>query len=167
MTESLRPLEMSDAERILDWRNAPQVRNQSFTRSIIGMEDHLNWLRRTLDDDTCAYFVYEASYVPLGVVGLTGIDHDASQCYWSFYASPDAPRGTGTRMLTMALEHAFGRLGLRKVHSEVLAGNDASIRLHEKLGFQLAWRGRTEKVTDGMPDVLLFTKPNPETDTGI
>src|SRR5690606_37800511 len=44
--------------------------------------------------------------------------------------------GTGTLMGVDAMDHAFMELGLHKVSSEVLAGNEASLYFQKKLGFQ-------------------------------
>jgi RimJ/RimL family protein N-acetyltransferase len=48
-------------------------------------------------------------------------------------------RGLGTEAAAALARHAFGELGLRRLVASVEAGNAASVRILEKLGFRL-WR---------------------------
>ncbi len=54
--------------------------------------------------------------------------------YWVSAAS--AGRGVGTKAVGLALEHAFGNLGLHRVEANVQPENEASIRLVRRLGFR-------------------------------
>jgi RimJ/RimL family protein N-acetyltransferase len=55
---------------------------------------------------------------------------------WGFFAVPGSPRGTGRRLGKAALEYGFGTLGLHKICGQVLSFNDASLRMHQALGFR-------------------------------
>ncbi|MEE4299821.1 MAG: UDP-4-amino-4,6-dideoxy-N-acetyl-beta-L-altrosamine N-acetyltransferase [Pseudomonadales bacterium] len=132
----LRPVEEGDLEAMLAWRNAPVVREKMYTRHEISLEEHRAWWTATRQREDRAYFVYECDDVPLGIVGFTDMDPVDRIAAWAFYASPQAPRGTGGRMEYLALEYAFSFLGLEKLYCEVLDFNDAVVRMHEKFGFQ-------------------------------
>lgn len=121
---------------ILSWRNAPAVRSKMYTRHEISMAEHTAWWERTKTRADQHYRIYEHEGQALGVVGFTEIDQDNKTAAWAFYASPDAPRGTGSKMEFLALEHAFGVLGLHKLYCEVLDFNMAVVKLHHKFGFQ-------------------------------
>ena len=73
----------------------------------------------------------------MGVVGFTQIDMSNSNCFWAFYASPSAPKGTGKQMEFAALEYVFGSLKIHKLCCEVLAFNEAVVNLHKKFGFKV------------------------------
>jgi UDP-4-amino-4,6-dideoxy-N-acetyl-beta-L-altrosamine N-acetyltransferase len=135
-TGALRPMREADLELVRAWRNAPEVASKMYTRHHISASEHKAWWVRTRDSEEQQYFLYEKDDVPLGVVSVTQIDKVNANCFWAFYASPSAPRGTGSRMEFLALEHVFGRLGLHKLSCEVLAFNKPVIRLHRKFGFQ-------------------------------
>ena len=159
MTGRLRPMRADDATMILSWRNALHVRANVFHPEVISADQHAEWMATTLKSDDRAYFVFEAENVPRALVGLTRIDRLHRRCDWGFYTAPDAPRGTATRMLELAAEHAFGELNLRKISAEVLGHNVASLRLHEKLGFQREGVRSRHHLVDGVfQDVVLFAK---------
>lgn len=113
------------------------------------MAEHLAWWERTRQRADQRYFMYESRNVPLGVVGFTMIDRINSNCSWAFYASTEAPRGTGSRMEFLALEYVFGVMNLHKLYCEVLAFNTPVIGLHQKFGFRIEGTFRDQHQNDG------------------
>lgn len=108
-----------------------------YSRHEISWDEHLDWWERVGKSTNQRYFMYERSGAPVGIVALTSIDLDNMNACWAFYASPNAPKGTGSRMELLVLEHAFSEMGLHKLYCEVLDFNVPVIRLHEKFGFKL------------------------------
>ncbi|WBQ14341.1 UDP-4-amino-4,6-dideoxy-N-acetyl-beta-L-altrosamine N-acetyltransferase [Hyphomonadaceae bacterium BL14] len=151
----LRRIVKDDLELMRAWRNAPEISSKMYTRHEISVEEHQAWWSRTQDREDKAYFMYEDAGEPLGVVGFTEIDRTNQNCFWAFYASPGAPRGTGSRMELLALEHVFRTLYLKKLSCEVLAFNESVIRLHKKFGFQKEGVFRMHhKIDDAYVDVV-------------
>lgn len=132
----LRSIEPKELELMLSWRNAPNVRANMYTRHEISLTEHLAWWARIQGRSDQQYFMYELQDTPLGIVAFTGIDHSNQNSSWAFYASPEAPKGTGSRMEFLALEYAFNELRLNKLCCEVLAFNSPVIKLHLKFGFK-------------------------------
>jgi UDP-4-amino-4,6-dideoxy-N-acetyl-beta-L-altrosamine N-acetyltransferase len=133
----LRAIRQEELDLMLKWRNSPSVRANMYTRHEISLAEHLAWWSRIQASADNQYLMYEYQSAPLGIVafnGINGIDHNAS---WAFYASPEAPMGTGSKMEYLALEHAFGVIRLHKLCCEVLAFNAPVIKLHEKFGFKV------------------------------
>lgn len=145
----IREIKPEELELMLSWRNAPNVRANMYTRHEISLDEHLAWWTRTRQRNDQQYFMYEINSVPLGIVGFTEIDTLNQNASWAFYASPDAPKGTGSKMEFLALEFAFGGLGLHKLHCEVLNFNEAVIKLHQKFGFQVEGIFREHHKVDG------------------
>lgn len=133
----LRNIKDSELELMLSWRNAPVVRANMYTNHEITMQEHLAWWEKTKKREDHQYFMYQDQDSALGIVGFTEIDHKNSNCSWAFYAAPDAPRGTGSKMEFLAIEHVFVQLNLHKLYCEVLAFNSPVIKLHQKFGFQV------------------------------
>lgn len=133
----LRKIEDDEVELMRTWRNAPKVRANMYSRHEIGVEEHRRWWNGIQASPLHAYFMYEIGGVPTGIVAFTGIDRVNENSSWAFYAAPEAPQGTGTCMEFLALEHAFGPLGLHKLQCEVLAFNTPVIKLHQKFGFKV------------------------------
>lgn len=70
----------------------------------------------------------------LGAVGLYRLDGDPEIGYWTH---PDARgRGLTTRAAALAVDHAFGTLGLERLAAYAAAGNVASLRVLEALGMR-------------------------------
>lgn len=133
----LRPLTEADLDTILAWRNAPSVRENMYTNHVISPDEHCAWFNRVRNDNTKRYLVFERNGDARGIIGFTAIDTHQKRSSWAFYASPDAPRGTGSAMEYAALEYAFAELGLHRLHCEVLDFNHAVIKLHQSFGFTL------------------------------
>ncbi len=136
----LRPMADHDLAMVLDWRNAPGVRANMYTTHLISPQEHAAWWARTRDDPSKRYFVFEGQAGPLGVVGFTRLGEIAGQAEWAFYASPEAPRGTGSAMEVLALEYAFGPLALGALRCEVLASNPRVVEMHARFGFETVER---------------------------
>lgn len=133
----LREIQTSELEMMLAWRNSPAVRMNMYTRQVITLEEHLSWWNKLKSSSASKYFMYVGAGRPQGVVAFTGIDKGSNNSSWAFYANPEAPKGTGSRMEFLALSYAFDELGLHKLCCEVLAFNAAVIKLHQKFGFTI------------------------------
>jgi UDP-4-amino-4,6-dideoxy-N-acetyl-beta-L-altrosamine N-acetyltransferase len=95
----------------------------------------LTWWERTKARSDQKYFMYASQGIPMGIVAFKDIDTIHQYAFWAFYASPEAPKGTGSKMEFLALEHAFNHMRLHKLCCEVLEFNKPVIKLHEKFGF--------------------------------
>jgi UDP-4-amino-4,6-dideoxy-N-acetyl-beta-L-altrosamine N-acetyltransferase len=134
---TLRPVQDDDIELMLEWRNAPEVRKHMYTQHVIARDEHFAWWEATKRRKDRQYFMYEFSRERCGIVGFSSIDKTHNNASWAFYAAPNAPRGTGSRMEFLALYYAFNVFQLHKLHCEVLSTNGAVIRLHQKFGFKI------------------------------
>lgn len=146
---SLRAIKSDDLELMLSWRNAPSVRVNMYTRHEISLDEHLQWWSRISSRTDQSYYMYEFQGEPSGIVAFTGIDLVNNNSSWAFYASPDAGRGTGSRMEYLALECAFGKMKLHKLCCEVLSFNKSVIKLHQKFGFTTEGILRHQHLVDG------------------
>jgi UDP-4-amino-4,6-dideoxy-N-acetyl-beta-L-altrosamine N-acetyltransferase len=133
----LRSIADNELELMRTWRNAPSVRANMYTQHEISLEEHLAWWAKTRLRADQRYFMYEVAGIPTGVAAFTEIDTQSQNAAWAFYASPSAPRGTGSNMEYLMLEHAFDTLRLHKLYCEVLAFNTPVIKLHQKFGFKV------------------------------
>lgn len=150
----LRAIAPDELELMLAWRNAPGVRANMYTRHEISFEEHMSWWDRIKTRLDQRYFMYEYKGKPLGIVAFNGIDTTNANSAWAFYAAPEAPKGTGSRMEFCALEYAFNGLRLHKLGCEVLAFNSPVIKLHQKFGFKVEGILREQyRCDDGFVDV--------------
>ena len=153
----LRSIRDDELELMLSWRNAPSVRSKMYTRQVISLESHKAWWAGIQGRKDQKYFMYEFSGVPTGIVAFNNIDLMNGNSSWSFYASPEAIEGTGFRMNFLAMEYAFGELGLHRLYGEALDFNTPSVALHKKLGFrEEGVKRQHHKMDDGFHDVICF-----------
>lgn len=133
----LRNIADDELELMRAWRNEPAVRANMYTQHEISPQEHLTWWAKTKVRTDQKYFMYEMADTPIGIAAFNSIDADSENSAWAFYASPTAPKGTGSRMEFLMLDYAFNTLNLHKLYCEVLAFNTAVIKLHEKFGFKV------------------------------
>lgn len=136
--DQLRPITETDVPMILEWRNHPDVRRMMYTQHVITAEEHLAWWRSQHGRDDRRHFIFEADDVALGVVSFSAINFVDRMADWAFYARLPAPKGTGRRMESAALDFAFQEIGLTKLCCEVLSFNTRVIDLHKSFGFRIA-----------------------------
>lgn len=133
----LRDIHADELKLMLSWRNAPAVRANMYTRHEISLKEHLAWWERVANRADQKYFMYEIEGKPTGIVAFNEINISDAISSWAFYAAPDAPKGTGSKMEFLALDYAFDKMCLHKLSCEVLAFNSAVIKLHQKFNFQV------------------------------
>ena len=131
----LRKITHDDSERILVWRNSPEIRRYMFTNHEISESEHSSWFEKMMGDTSSQYFIFEMNDTPMGVCALTDLNLKQGTTFWAAYQSPDARPGTGALMEFDLLEYVFNDLGLRKICGEVLALNKNVISLHKSFGF--------------------------------
>jgi RimJ/RimL family protein N-acetyltransferase len=111
----------------------------SLTTHEISAEEHAAWWARTEHDPTRRVLVYERSGVPSGVV--TFFDIDGPCASWGFYLDLDGLEERGetlpawTQVGREAVKYAARELGIRELHGEVLATNEAVRRMNALWGF--------------------------------
>ncbi len=137
MSLRLRRLTPGDAARVLAWRNSPEVAAHMYSDHAINRTEHELWLDAAMTRPDRCYWIIELEGAPVGLANLIGIDPAARRCDWAFYLADRAARGRGVGAAVewLVLGHVFEGLGLNKLWCEVLAGNTAVIRLHERFGF--------------------------------
>lgn len=124
----------ADLPMLLSWRNHKDVRRFMFTQHEISLEEHHHWFAKVSTDDTRRLLLVEDFSGPLGYVQLSHVAF-GGVADWGFYASPNAPKGSGLKLGQMALDHAFGELKLHKVCGQAIESNFGSIMFHKRLGF--------------------------------
>ena len=125
----------ADLDRVLAWRNHPNVRGNMFSQHEISMDEHQRWFELNLLDPKKHLLIFEVKQQPLGVVNFNEAGNDGV-AEWGFYVAPDAPKGSGRKLGRAALNHAFTNLKLNKVCGQALGYNIRSIKFHKSLGFQ-------------------------------
>lgn len=131
---NIRGVTPDDLDVILAWRNHPSVRNFMLTRHEISVDEHRKWFERVSADESHRALIFQEGEQALGYVQFSGVGRGGIS-NWGFYTRPDAPKGTGSSLGAAALVYAFDTFDLHKVCGQAIATNQASIALHNRLGF--------------------------------
>jgi RimJ/RimL family protein N-acetyltransferase len=109
-------------------------------------------------DDRMRWIVEDAAGEPVGGIATHGCDRrHGTFAYGLHVDAAHRKHGHATAAITIVLRYFFGELRYQKANVQVFAFNEASIVLHERLGFQLEGRLRRSVFTDGaFHDVLLY-----------
>ena len=132
---NLRQVTESDSALILTWRNHPDIRKWMYSSAEISAAEHDQWFKMASADPTRTLLIYSEAQMPLGFLNFKELS-GSRVAEWGFYTSPDAPKGTGAKMGTLALKYAFEQRNFRKIFATVLDFNVRSIRYHLRLGFK-------------------------------
>ena len=162
---TLRDLQLDDISRILAWRNLPEVASYMYTDHRISDAEHARWFAGAMSDDTKRYWIIELDGAPVGLANLYDISPLHGRCYWAFYLADDRVRGKGVGSFTerFVMRYVFEELGLEKLCCEVLATNEAVIKMHQRYGFAIDGVLRSHVVKGGARvDVVAMSLLRPD-----
>ena len=130
----MRPVVASDARLLFKWRNKAHIRAASLNSAPLAWADHQAWIAGLDGRQDGVWWIYSEGDKALGHVNAQRQADGSWQ--WGFYVgADDAPRGTGRRMLAMALGKLFSRPDCTMIRAVVRHDNPRSIALHKSLGF--------------------------------
>ncbi len=130
----IRPMQEADLELVFNWRNHINVRKFMFNQQEILWESHVAWFSSANADPSRCLLIAEENDLHLGFISFSPVCRNGV-ADWGFYTAPTAPRGSGVKLATVALDYAFLTLHLHKVCGQALAYNKGSRGFHNKLGF--------------------------------
>ena len=155
---TIRPITEADTENIVKWRNAPSVMEHFIYRTPLTAEGHLNWFYNRVQTGEVAQFMILDGETGVGSVYLRDIDLENKKCEYGIFIGEDSCRGkgVGTAAAKLALDYAFGELGLNRVFLRVFADNIRAIKSYEKAGFRFEGRFRQDVLIDGVGYDMVF-----------
>lgn len=155
---TIRPITEADTEKIVKWRNAPSVMEHFIYRTPLTAEGHLNWFHNRVQTGEVAQFMICDGENEVGSVYLRDIDMQNKKCEYGIFIGEDACRGkgVGTAAARLALDYAFGTLGLNRVYLRVFADNIRAMKSYEKAGFRFEGRFRQDVLIDGAGYDMVF-----------
>jgi len=139
----LRPGRDGDRDRVLAWRNHPDVRRASITHHVIEPAEHRAWWQRVSTADNRRVLIYERDGVVAGVVNFFDLELDTEPRTgaWGFFLDADglAERGetlpAWIEVMKEATSYAFDELGLDDLYGEVLEHNTVVRQMNRRFRF--------------------------------
>ena len=133
MKLNIRPVEKKDYEKILEWRNDPEVRINSLTQHIISIDEHMEYWNEFLKNITNFAYIVIHDNRDIGVLKLKNITKTTYEI--DIFLSKDSRnKGLGTQILKIAKEIAVKK-GITNLIAKIKYDNQASKKSFEKSGF--------------------------------
>lgn len=141
---ALRDLRPDDSERLLRWRNSPDVAPYMYSDHEITPAEHAAWFASAPTRQDRRYWIIEMDGAPVGLANLADIDRTQGRCVWAYYLAEPSVRGRGLGgwVEYAVLQHVFETLGLHKLWCEVFVENETAWKSHLVHGFQIEARFR-------------------------
>lgn len=147
----LRNLRAEDSERLFLWRRRPEVDRWMHGPAFQTFDRHERWFDALREDRDRRAWIITFDERPAGLLTLGGLTGPDRRGEWGWYIGEDwaRGRGLGRAAQVLGLEHAFGDLALEKVCAEVLADNEAALRVQASAGFRREGYLRAHLIKDG------------------
>jgi len=121
---------LGDARILFEWRNDPVTRQASLSTDEIKFENHLCWLKKSLQNP--ARRIYISS---IGTQNVGSVRIDRSSCSWNLSWTV-APNWRGKGVGKIMVSNVVKSLSL-PVTAEIRVNNIPSIKIAEAAGLQL------------------------------
>lgn len=156
----LRPVEQTDLERLVAWRNDPSISKYFFNVFPLSMAGQRNWFEDLLEREDKRLFIIDTTEkVPVGTVGLDNIDFKNQRAEFGSLLIQPSHQGKGLALdaTKSLLKFAFDDLNLNRICLQVFDWNKPAIQLYLRCGFQEEGLLRQSVYKDGgFQDVLLM-----------
>lgn len=145
----LRAVERRDVEKLRQWLNDPEVNQYLLVHMPLSEIAEEKWFERTSQSNSDLVMAIESYDLsrPKQLIGNCGL-HDirwkdrtatfgifiGNQSFWS--------NGYGTEAASLLFRHGFEQLNLHRINSSVYDFNIRSLKMHQKLGFQIEGQRR-------------------------
>lgn len=137
----LRPLKIEDLEKTHQWRNNIElIKLTQGVRFPKTLEMDKDWFFQALNDKSNRniYFGVEEKETKefVGLIQLVNIDFISGTAIWGYIIGDKENQGKGYSVEAPKLlfNYAFDILNLRKIFGYPVKYNDATLRMHEKIG---------------------------------
>ena len=132
---TLRPPRDDDLDFAMRFANDEELRGWLRFWRPTTQDEERAWLRGAQQSDEPTWII-EHEARPVGTLALTQWDRVSRTAELGVGVLDGRSTGLGGEAISLALDHAFGEMGLQRVHLHVYADNPA-VRLYERLGFRI------------------------------
>lgn len=160
----LRPLSLSDTEKIVKWRNDPAVKRYLYSQEELKPEQHIAYYEMKVKTGKCAQFVIviddNGDQTDIGTIFIKNIDTANHSGEYGIFIGEDTGRGKGYARLATekVLKYGFEVLKLHRIFLTVMVDNIPAIKTYERAGFVREGIMRDEYLrADGYVDIVMMS----------
>ena len=132
----MRPVNISDSQQLLEWRNHISIRKYSRHVEEVTIDSHKVWLSHKIDSSNHSSKILMFSELGKDI-GMTRLDTlDGGFAEISILVEPTLHhKGLGSKILQQTIRHAFERMNYSGLQADIHIENRASTLLFLKFGF--------------------------------
>lgn len=136
---SLREIQDSDLEMIMNWRMDPDITRYMNTDPKLTLEGQRKWLAACKENNRVMHWIIEQDMKSIGLIYLEDIDWDNKTSSWGYYIGEKKARSLKTAIsLEMSLyDYVFDVLNFDELHNEVFSINSGVVKLHVACGSKI------------------------------
>lgn len=159
---TLKPLDETDTENIVIWRNKKEIIDNLFSIGGITKEGHLKWYEKYLNSKERLEFVIikNEDNNKIGTIGLSNIDNINQKAEYGIILGEldEWGKGYAKEASECIIEYGFNQLDLQKIYLKVFNDNLTAINLYKKLGFLEEGILRRDVLKEGeFKDVMMMS----------
>lgn len=159
-TIKIRPIKESDTDKIIKWRNNPNVYRNFIYQKKLTRKEHLEWLNTQIKTKKVFQFIITSilDSKDIGSIYLRNVDNKNKKAEFGIFIGDDSSRGKGFGSISTKkiLEFAFKKLRLNKVFLRVLADNHQAISSYKKNNFKIEGRFKEDVIIKGKKKDIIF-----------
>lgn len=140
MAIDIRDIRGTDSELIFDWRQAGEPLHFSVPRANWDETDHLIWFEeRILRKEAEPFWIITCNSMDCGYLRFEHVDDTKSSFMVSILISKEfRGHGVGEEALQLSIQSIKNNFnGIRGILAKIQISNERSLRLFQKLGFEL------------------------------
>lgn len=137
----LRPLKIEDLKKTHQWRNNLElIKLTQGIRFPKTLEMDSDWFNQALNDKSNRNVYFGIDEIDtgdfIGIIQLNNIDYISGTAIWGFIIGDKTKQGKGysKEAPDLLFNYAFQVLNLRKVFGYPIAFNNATLKMHQKIG---------------------------------
>lgn len=138
----LKPLTIQDQNNsslisdFVEWRN--RDRSGWLDQRVVNFDGTTKWLANLLlDDSRIAFLIYDIEMNLIGRIGVIDITDTEAMTDSMLRGRTDLAPGIITHACFAMFEWLFKHSCIENIKSKIVEGNDASLKLHQRLGFEI------------------------------
>lgn len=134
----IRPIELSDTDTIVTWRNNERVRSNFIYRESFTKEIHEQWMNTKVKSGEVIQYIIENANKPVGSVYYRDINNTNRSAEFGIFIGDDMAIGIGIgRVVTKSfLDFGFNKLNLHRISLRLLKENKRAYNLYKSVGFK-------------------------------
>lgn len=159
---SLRRLELSDAEPMLEWMLTPDIyEKMQYNPQEQSLEKCQAFIKNSWENRTdLHYAITDNAKGYYGTISLKNVDLKNRNAELGIALHPKAiGKGVGAKALSLLVDKAFHELDLHKIYLYVRKDNERAVKFYKKNGWQLEGEFREHLYIRGeFKDIYWFSK---------